>query len=92
MRQWRLPGQVSMDLGMLTEGVVEWDPKTDRMVLRVPQEDGSSAFLDVQKVLERYKGEAVRFIVTPLSTIDRLAEMVDSGQLDPADVPTVPKS
>jgi hypothetical protein len=81
-----------MDLGMLTEGVVELDPMTGRMVLRVPQEDGSFAFVDVQAVLERYKGETVRFIVTPLSTVEKLTELVESGQLDPNDLPTVPKS
>jgi hypothetical protein len=81
-----------MDLGMLTEGVVELDPMTGRMVLRIPQEDGSFAFLDVQEVLERYKGEAVRFIVTPLSTVEELAKLVETGQLAPEDVPTVPRS
>jgi len=81
-----------MDLGTMTEGVVELDPMTGRMVLRIPQEDGSFAFLDVQKALEKYQGEPVRFIMTPLSTVEKLTELVETGQLSPEDVPTVPRS
>lgn len=81
-----------MDLGTLVEGVVELDPMTGRMVLRIQQEDGSNVFLDVQEALEKYKGESIRFILTPLSTIEKLTEMVESGQLSPDDVPTVPRS
>lgn len=78
-----------MDLGTLVEGVVELDPMSGRMVLRVQQPDGSNTFLDVQEQLERYKGEEVRFIMTPLKTIAELQRLVESGELPVDQVPTL---
>ena len=78
-----------MDLGILVEGVVELDPMSGRMVLRVQQVDGSNTFLDVQEQLERYKGEEIRFIVTPQRSIQELARMVESGELPVDQVPTL---
>lgn len=82
-----------MDLGSLVEGVVELDPMTGRMVLRVQQEDGSNVFLDVQEQLARYQGQEVRFIMTPLKTIAELTRLVESGQMpvEVAQAITVPK-
>lgn len=93
MRGRRLPDQVSMDLGTLVEGVVELDPMTGRMVLRVQQEDGSNKFLDVQELLQKYQGQEVRFIMTPLKTIEELTRLMESGQLtmEAAQTITVPK-
>jgi len=68
-----------MDLGTMVEGVVELDPISGRMVLRIPQEDGSNEFLDIQERLEYYKGEEVRFILTPLKTVAELARLVGEG-------------
>lgn len=68
-----------MDLGLFLEGVVELDPMTGRMVLRIPQEDGSNEFVDIQENMEKYKGEEVRFILTPLRTVDEIARIVESG-------------
>jgi len=66
-----------MDLGTFVDsGVVELDPMTGRMVLRVQEADGSNTFVDVQERLERYKGEVVRFICTPMKTVDELARLV----------------
>jgi hypothetical protein len=67
-----------MDLGLMAEGVVELDPMTGRMVLRVPQEDGSNQFLDVQAELERHKGKEVRLICTPMESVAALADMLRS--------------
>lgn len=78
-----------MDLGILGEGVVELDPMTGRMVFRMPQEDGSNSFLDVQEHLMRYLGEEVRFVVTPLRTVAELARMVESGELPVENIPTL---
>jgi hypothetical protein len=78
-----------VDLGVLVEGVVELDPISGRMVLRVQQPDGSNTFVDVQEQLERYKGEEVRFIVTPQRSIQELARMVESGDLPVDQVPTL---
>jgi hypothetical protein len=47
-------------------------------------------YVDVHEVLLRYKGEEVRFILTPIGTIEKLASMVESGQMAVEDVPTVP--
>jgi hypothetical protein len=82
---------MNMDLGTFTEGVIELDPMTGRMVLRIQQEDGSNVFLDVQEAMTKYKGEAVRFILTPLSTVEKLTEMVESGQLSTEDLPDASK-
>lgn len=82
-----------MDFGTLVEGVVELDPMTGRMVLRVQQEDGSNQFVDVQEQLQKYQGQQVRFILTPLKTIEELTRLVESGQLSMEDAQaiTVPK-
>jgi hypothetical protein len=82
-----VPSVEGLDLGALIEGVVELDPMNGRMVLRIQQADGSFDFLDVQTILEQYQGEEVRFIVTPLKSVEILARLVESGQLDPEDVP-----
>lgn len=68
-----------MDLGTMVEGFVELDPISDRMVLRIQQEDGSNVFIDVQEALRKYKGEEVRFILTPLQTIAEITRIVDSS-------------
>lgn len=71
-----------MDLGIMAEGVVELDPMSGRMVLRVQQPDGSNQFLDIQEQLELHKGKEVRFILTPLEAIAELARMVQDGELE----------
>lgn len=70
-----------MDLGLMVEGVVELDPLSGRMVLRIPQADGSNQFLDIQEHLARYRGQEVRFICTPLAEIAKLAQMIESGEV-----------
>lgn len=70
-----------MDLGIILEGVVELDPMSGRMVIRIQELNGSSAFMDIQSQMEKYKGEEVRFILTPLRTVSQLAKMVESGEL-----------
>ena len=76
-----------MDLGLVAEGVVELDPMTGRLVLRCERPEGGFDYVDVQAALERYKGEEVRFIVAPFSTINRIAEMVEKGELPVEEVP-----
>jgi len=76
-----------MDLGIILEGIIELDPMTSRMVLRIQQKDGSNKFVDVQECLEKYKGEEVRFIMTPLRTVDELTKLVKSGKLPVDEVP-----
>jgi hypothetical protein len=76
-----------MDLGLVAEGIVELDPMTGRLVLRCERPEGGFEYIDVQAVLERYKGEDVRFIVAPFSTINRLAGMVENGDVAVMDLP-----
>jgi hypothetical protein len=64
-----------MDLGIMTEGVLEMDPRTGRPVLRIQQEEGEVT-LDVQEALFRYTGQEVRFICTPMKGIAELAKLV----------------
>lgn len=75
-----------MDLGVLAEGVVERDPMTDRFQVRVEAEGGFE-YVDVQAALERYEGMAVRLILVPRSTIDTVAQMVESGEMSLDQVP-----
>ena len=70
-----------MDLGLMTEGFVELDPMSGRMVLRIPQANGENEFVDVQDFMTLYNGKQVRFIVTPIETIAKLAEMIESGEV-----------
>lgn len=69
-----------LDLGQVREGIVEIDPMTGRMVLRCQGEDGSEYF-DVQSALEAYRGEEVRVVIVPFTTINRVSELIESGQL-----------
>lgn len=75
-----------LDLGYVREGVVEIDPMTGRFVLRCEGEDGFEYF-DPQEVLEAYKGQEIRIVVAPFSTITKLSEMVASGELPLDQVP-----
>jgi hypothetical protein len=65
----------------MTEGFVELDPMSGRMVLRIPQANGQNQFLDIQEQLAAYKGKEVRLIITPLDVIATLAEMIESGEV-----------
>ena len=76
-----------MDLGIVAEGIVELDPMTGRLVLRCEQPEGGNQYIDVQEALERYRGQEVRFVLVPFSTIQHLGEMVDSGELPLEEVP-----
>jgi hypothetical protein len=78
-----------LDLGIVAEGVVELDPMTGRMVVRVIGDDGSNEYIDVQANLEKYLGKEVRFIVTPQESISQLAEMVDKGEITLDQVPVL---
>ena len=68
-------------MGLMAEGYVELEPMSGRMVLRIPQDDGGNQFLDLQEHLALLKGQEVRLIVTPMATIARLAEMIESGKV-----------
>ena len=72
---------MDLDLGIMQEGVVELDPMSGRMVLRIPQEDGSNVFLDIQEELAKQMGKEVRFIVTPMASIAELAKLVDVNEI-----------
>ncbi len=78
---------MELDLGTVAEGIVEIDPMTGRMVIRVEDDQGGFQFIDVQEHLTKYKGQEVRFIVSPFSTINKLAEMVEKGELPVEQVP-----
>lgn len=75
-----------MDFGVVVEGVVELDPMTGRLVLRSEGEKGFE-YTDVQAVLERYRGEEVRFVVAPFTTIRQLAQMVEAGDVAVENLP-----
>lgn len=78
---WGLPGSLNIDLGTFVEGVVELDPMSGRMVLRIPQDDGSNVFLDIQEQLLKYNGEEIRLIMTPVKTIAEVARLVEAGDV-----------
>lgn len=80
-----------MNLGLMTEGFVELDPMSGRMVLRVPKPDGSNDFLDIQERLADHLGKEVRLIVTPLETIAELARMLENGEVVVQDLPVLKK-
>jgi len=78
-----------VDLGLIVEGVVELDPMTGRMVLRIQEADGSNTFIDIQERLAQYKGEEVRFILTPLTTVSEIARLVQEGEISVENLPTL---
>lgn len=82
-----MPSPNELDLGIVAEGVVELDPMTGRMVVRVIGDDGENVYLDVQEHLAKYLGQEVRFIITPQASISQLAEMVENGDIPLDQVP-----
>ena len=71
----------TFDLGIVAEGVVEKDPVTGLFGVQTTGSNGQLEFKDIQKLLERYNGEEVRFILTPLSTVSQLAALVAEGDI-----------
>lgn len=65
----------------MVEGFVEVDPLSGRVLLRIPHEDGSNRFLDVQEQLAGQSGKEIRLIITPLDAIAALAKLVESGEI-----------
>jgi hypothetical protein len=81
------PIPADLDLGHVREGVVEIDPMSGRMVIRSETPDGF-AFFDVQDALEKYDGQEIRVIIVPISTINRVADLVEGGSLSPSAIPS----
>lgn len=75
----------------MVEGVVELDPMTGRMVLRIQRPEGGNDFLDIQAELEKQNGKEVRLIVTPLESIAELARLIEDGEINLEEVPSVPR-
>ena len=80
-----------MDMGLMVEGVVELDPLSGRLIIRVEDKQGGFETYDLQEHLARYNGREVRCIVTPMATVAKLAQMVEQGRVRLEDVPSVPK-
>lgn len=80
---------LKLDLGLIAEGVVEIDPMTGHYVVRSEDPNGKITILDPQAQLERYKGEDVRFILTPLKTVSQVAKMVEEGEIDASQIPSL---
>jgi len=83
--------QPKLDMGLMVEGVVELDPMTGRLIIRYQDAKGEFQTADVQERLLQYKGEDVRCIITPMSSVRQLAHMVENAGLKLEDVPKVEK-
>jgi len=70
----------NLDFGVIVEGVVEIEPMTGRYLIRTTDQNDRPIGIDVQKALERYKGQQVRFILTPFETIEKLAQLAEQSQ------------
>lgn len=79
------------DLGFVKEGTIEIDPMTGRMVVRSETANGFEYF-DVQEALNKYEGMEVRVVIVPFETINRIADLVESGSLPLAEVPSASRS
>ncbi len=73
----------NIDIGKWVEGTVHLDPTTGRYVVSSQEHDaaGKRIVLDAQEVLSLYEGQQVRMIITPLSAIQKLSAMVESGSV-----------
>jgi hypothetical protein len=69
-----------IDFGVIVEGVVEIDSMTGRYLIRTTDQNDRPIGIDVQKALESYKGQQVRFILTPFETIEKLAQLAEQAQ------------
>jgi hypothetical protein len=75
-----------LDLGHVKEGTVEIDPMTGRMVIRSETPNGMEYF-DLQEAMTKYRGQEVRVMVVPFTTINRIAQLVEDGSLPLGNVP-----
>lgn len=71
----------------LVEGVVEVDPLDNTITIRTVDQKGQPFSFDPLPVLNRFKGQEVRLILTPLSSITTLEDYVKT--LDSPDAPVV---
>lgn len=85
------PADLDLDLGYIREGTVEIDPLTGRMVIRTTTTEGYE-YLDVQEALTKYEGQDVRVVIVPCSTINKVADLVESGSLPLDQVPRTQRS
>lgn len=70
-----------LDLGVWIEGTVFYDPDVERYVVSGTTSEGKAAFLDPHQALKKYNGQQVRMIITPFSTIAKLTELVEKGEM-----------
>ena len=70
-----------LDLGYLIEGVVEQDPLSDRYVVKVDNGDGVATQFSIQDALARYVGQEVRLTLASFDAIDKIAAMVEQGNV-----------
>jgi len=59
----------------LIEGVAEVDPITDRVYVRTVDQQGNPIEFDPVPVLRKLKGQEVRVVVIPLSSVAQLEEL-----------------
>lgn len=81
-----MPLPSDLDLGAIKEGVVEINPMSGRMIIRIEGAKGFE-FFDLQEALAKYVGQEVRVVIAPFSTINRLAQMVEDGEIPASAVP-----
>jgi hypothetical protein len=70
-----------LEFGHLIEGVVEQDPLTDRYLIKIEKDDGTVTQFDIQAALARYKGQEVRLTLASFEAIEKLASMVEAGDI-----------
>lgn len=70
-----------LDLGKWVEGVVTFDVDKGCFVVVGTTTDGTPIRLDPYEALAAYRDQKVRMIVTPLATVEKLAALVESGDI-----------
>ena len=71
----------------LVEGVVEVDPLDNTITIRTVDQQGQPFSFDPLPVLNRFNGQEIRLVLTPLASVATLEEYVKT--LDSPDVPVV---
>jgi hypothetical protein len=68
----------------LVEGVVEINPETNRAYIKLEDQNGVVFGFDPTLILDQYKGQKIRVVISPLDAIEHLNSLLqeDSDATD----------
>ena len=69
-----------LDLGFMIVGVVRYDPQLKTFIL--VNVEGAPGPVDPQLAFKKYEGQEVRFTLVSVDSIEKMAALVQSGDVE----------